>query len=131
MAGQTRRRDVEKERFWRQVVKGHAGSGLSVRQYCADRGVSEPSFFAWRRELTERDAAANRPARSVPRRAIAPAISQRPALRFAQLQIAPSELASGALIEIVLPTGIRIRIPRGVCQNTLSSVLDALERRPC
>ena len=132
MAGGTRRRDVEKERFWRQVVKGHAGSGLSVRQYCADRGVSEPSFFAWRRELTERDAAANKPARSTPRRAVVRAMSQRPAPpRFAQLQIAPSEPANGALIEIVLSTGIRIRVPRGACQNTLSNVLDALERRLC
>lgn len=132
MAGRTRRRNEEKERFWRQVVGGHAGSGLSVRQYCTDRGVSEPSFFAWRRELTQRDAAANKPARSSQRRASARAMSRRPAPpRFAQLQIAPGDLASGACIEIVLPAGIRIRVPRGVCQDTLSNVLGALGRRPC
>ena len=68
MAGRARGRNGEKERFWRQVVEGHAGSGLSVRQYCTDRGVSEPSFFAWRRELAQRDAAANKPARSPPQR---------------------------------------------------------------
>jgi hypothetical protein len=47
------------------------------------------------------------------------------------LQIAPSELASGACIEIVLPAGIRIRVPCGVCQDTLRNVLGVLERRPC
>lgn len=132
MAGRTRRRNEEKERFWRQVVGGHAKSGLSVRQYCTDRGVSEPSFFAWRRELAQRDIAANKPARSSQRRASGRAMSQRPAPpRFAQLRIAPGEPASGASIEIVLPAGIRIRVPRGVCQDTLTSVLGALERRPC
>ena len=132
MPGRTRRRNGEKERFWRQVVGGHAGSGLSVRQYCTDRSVSEPSFFAWRRELARRDAAANNHATSSPRRVRTQVTSQRPASpRFAQLQIAPSELASGACIEIVLPAGIRVRVPRGVCQETLTSVLGALERRPC
>ena len=131
MAGRTRRRDGEKERFWRQVVGGHAGSGLSVREYCTDRGVSEPSFFAWRRELAQRDAAVNKPAKTS-RRASARATSQRPALpRFAQLQIAPGEAVGGVCIEIVLPAGIRIRVPRGVCPDTLTSVLGVLERRPC
>lgn len=128
MAGRTRRRNGEKERFWQQVVGGHVGSGLSVRQYCTDRGVSEPSFFAWRRALAQRNAAASKSTRSSQRRAM----SQRPAPpRFAQLQIAPSEPANGACIEIALPGGIRIRVPRGVCQDTLSKVLGLLERRPC
>jgi hypothetical protein len=47
------------------------------------------------------------------------------------LQIALGEPASGVCIEIVLPAGIRIRVPRGVCQDTLSKVLGVLERRPC
>jgi hypothetical protein len=126
MAGRTRRRNEEKEQFWRQVVGGHAVSGLSVRQYCANRGVSEPSFFAWRRALAQRDATANK------KHVRAQATGQRPApLRFAQLQIAPSEPAGGACIEIELPTGIRIRVPRGVCQDTLSNVLGVLERPSC
>ena len=131
MAGRADR-NLEKEQFWRQVVGEHSGSGLTVRQYCENRGVSEPSFFAWRRELARRDAAANKQAKSSLRPVSTRAMSQRPAPpRFAQLQIAPSEPASGACIEIALPAGIRIRVPRGVCQDTLSKVLGALERRPC
>jgi hypothetical protein len=52
-------------------------------------------------------------------------------IRFAQLQIASGELAGGACLEIVLPTGVRIRVPRGVCRDTLSDVMGVLERRPC
>jgi hypothetical protein len=132
MSGRTRRRDVEKERFWRQVVGGHAGSGLSVRQYCTDREVTEASFFAWRRELARRDASANKPAKSSQRRGRSQATSQRPApLRFANLQITPGELASGMCIEIVLSAGTRVRVPRGVCPTTLRDVLTALERPSC
>jgi hypothetical protein len=132
MAGRTRRRNVEKERFWRQVVGGHTESGLSVRQYCADRGVTEPSFFAWRRELARRDATASKHAKSSARRARARPLNPRPApLGFAQLQIAPVEPARGVWIEIVLPAGLCVRVPRGVCQDTLSKVLSVLEFRPC
>jgi hypothetical protein len=132
MTGRRRRQSEEKERFWRQVVSGHVASGISVRQYCTDRGVSEPSFFAWRRELARRDATVNTGAKSSVKRVRVQPTSARPApLRFAQLQIASSESASGACIEIVLPAGIRIRVPRGACQDTLSNVLNALERPTC
>jgi hypothetical protein len=60
MGGIARRGNQEKEQFWRRIVTGQAGSGLSIRRYCSERGVNEPSFFAWRKELARRDAAANR-----------------------------------------------------------------------
>jgi hypothetical protein len=132
MAGRTRRRNGEQERFWREVVKGHAGSDLSVRQYCAERRVSEASFFAWRREMARRDAAANGSAKVSQQRPRTQATRQRPTpLRFANLQITPSELTSGVWIEIALPTGTRVRVPRGVCPATLQDVLTALERPSC
>ena len=113
MAGRADR-NLEKERIWRQVVKGHAGSGLSIRQYCTDRGVSQPSFFAWRRELARRDAAADKPATPSHKRAKPKASSLQPATeRFAQVQIAPAELVGGTGIEIVLSSGARVRVPPG------------------
>lgn len=126
MGGRVRRRSEEKEQFWRQIVDAHAGSGLSVRRYCSDRGVSEQSFFAWRKELARRDAAAKeKHARSAStNQSLGP-------MRFAQLQIAAGELAGGACLEIVLPTGVRVRVPRGACRDTLSDVMGVLERRRC
>ncbi len=131
MAGRTDR-NLEKEQYWRQVVKGHAGSGLSIRQYCRDRGVSQPSFFAWRRELIRRDSTLNKPAKPSSKRAESKVRNPPPGSdRFAQLQIAPTGLFDGACIEIELPAGKRVRVPRGACPVTLQNVLAALERRTC
>ncbi len=49
-------RSVEKERFWREVVEDQRQGGLSVRRFCQQNTISEPSFYAWRRELQKRDA---------------------------------------------------------------------------
>jgi hypothetical protein len=38
-----RRRDAGKERYWRQVVSQWQRSGLSIRAFCAARGLSEQS----------------------------------------------------------------------------------------
>jgi transposase-like protein len=44
----------ERERFWRKLVAGQARGGVSIRQWCDRHGVSEPSFYFWRRELARR-----------------------------------------------------------------------------
>ena len=51
-------RSAEREAFWRSEVARQAASGVSVRRFCKERGLSEPSFYAWRRTLQERDSAA-------------------------------------------------------------------------
>lgn len=48
-------RSSEKEAFWRLVVDEQKASGLSVRSFCRRESVSEPSFYAWRKELHRRD----------------------------------------------------------------------------
>ena len=49
------KRSTEKQRFWRDVVHRQQRSDLNVRDFCRERGISEPSFYAWRRELAKRD----------------------------------------------------------------------------
>lgn len=48
----------EKEQFWRMVLEEHARSGLSAREFCRREAISEPSFYAWRRKVRERDTGA-------------------------------------------------------------------------
>jgi len=50
------KRLAEKERFWRSMVKQQRQAGATVRAFCRERGISEPSFYAWRKELQRRDA---------------------------------------------------------------------------
>jgi transposase-like protein len=49
------RGDAERERFWRGALGRFVKSGLSVREFCRRERLSEPSFYAWRRILRERD----------------------------------------------------------------------------
>jgi hypothetical protein len=44
MQGQEKRRDAEKERYWRRVIGEAARSGVSIRQFCRDRRT-ERTFF--------------------------------------------------------------------------------------
>ena len=48
-------RDGSKEAGWRLLIAEQASSRLSVRAFCLQRGVSEASFYAWKRKLTRRD----------------------------------------------------------------------------
>jgi hypothetical protein len=47
-----------------RLAGGHAKSGLSVKTYCGERGVSEASFFACRRELARCDAKSSQTAKA-------------------------------------------------------------------
>ncbi|QDU62694.1 hypothetical protein Pan216_35630 [Planctomycetes bacterium Pan216] len=43
-------RSPEKEAYWRKVVHRQEESGQSVRRFCREEGISEASFYGWRRE---------------------------------------------------------------------------------
>ena len=49
-------RTVNKEEFWRALVEEQRQCGLSIRAFCRRKAVSEPSFYAWRKRLQDRDA---------------------------------------------------------------------------
>jgi len=49
-------RDLSKEQFWRRMLQLQQRSGLSVRAFCRQHGLSQPSFYAWRRTIAQRDA---------------------------------------------------------------------------
>ena len=46
-----RRPNAALEELWWQRFRRFELSGLSVVAFCAKEGVSEPSFYAWRRRL--------------------------------------------------------------------------------
>jgi hypothetical protein len=50
-----KRRDPEKEKFWRGVIREYEGSEKSARKFCEEKRLSENLFYAWRRELRMRD----------------------------------------------------------------------------
>jgi hypothetical protein len=47
------RRQAEKLEFWRWVLVEFERSGLSVREFCRQEGVLEPSFYSWRKRIAQ------------------------------------------------------------------------------
>ena len=101
-----------KERLWRRMVREWQRSGLTVRVFCAERGLSEPSFYAWRRTIARRDAEA---ARFVPVRVVT------------DEKVGSDAPDSGSGLELLVGTGRVVRIGPGFDAATLRRLLALLE----
>ena len=115
-------RSAAKEQYWREVIDGWRRSGGSVRQWCSQRQISEPSFYAWRKTLAKRDAVAGpeQPPRRRVRRKLAPA-----AMIPVEI-VPPSSQPQSAPLEIILCGGVQVFV-RAHCQPALlREVLTAL-----
>lgn len=124
-------RDRGKERFWRRMVGQWRRSGQSVRDFCAAHALSEPSFFAWRRTLADRDrqAAASAAANGRRHHARPPAPDDkrdRAAPAFVPVHVLPAATA----LEIVLGGGRVVRVPSGFDAATLRQLLAVLAEEP-
>ena len=52
---QDSRQPSVKEQYWRDVILRWQRSGQTVRAFCREHGLTEPSFYSWRRIITLRD----------------------------------------------------------------------------
>src|SRR5581483_4425366 len=104
-------RDRRKEQQWRRWMREWRGSGLTVRAFCDLHGLAEPSFYAWRRTLEERQA---EPVAFVPVQVVG--------------DVQPA--AAGAL-EVVLSNARTARVAPGFDAATLTRLLAVLEDKPC
>lgn len=102
------------EGTWRDRVTRWKASGLNVRAFCRSEGLSEPSFYSWRRTIAERDAATTSAA-STP--------------AFVPLTVVP--VSAPPILELVLRSGHLLRIPHGYDPEQLRQVLAALEVASC
>jgi hypothetical protein len=102
-----RRRSGEREAFWQAAVSRHQVSTQSVRAFCQRERLSEASFYAWRRTLRERQAAA--PPSFVP------------------LLLASPVASSSVGITIELRGGRVVRLPETMATERLIALLRGLE----
>jgi hypothetical protein len=113
--------DVEKHRYWQRTIGEAARSGVSIREFCRQRRLRESQFYWWQRRLKER-----REQRTL--RSSQGAPGSGPA-SFALVSEEPAVMDAG--IELLLGGGGRLRISKGVDQETLRSVLAAVESEGC
>lgn len=103
-------RDPQLERRWRDLIRRWRNSDLTVRDFCAHHGISEPSFYAWRRELARRDQA--QAAAATP-------------------TFVPVRVATAAAVEVVLTSGVIVRVPAGADPSLVARLVAALGAEPC
>jgi hypothetical protein len=121
-------RDRAKERRWREHLAAWRRSGQSVRAYCAAQGLSEPSFYSWRRVLTRCDHRGG--ARSAPDGRTASA-ALAPGSPFVPVRLVEDTPPPAATVEVVLRGGRVVRVAAGFAAQTLREVVAALEDLPC
>lgn len=74
--------------YWRGLLAERERSGESIREFCQRRGVSDHSFYAWRKR-----------------------IGKETPVTFALVETNRTAAAVAAMIEVALVTGERLRIP--------------------
>jgi transposase-like protein len=104
MTNSTGKRVKERNAYWRERIAEHERSGMSVQQFCKERGVTEQSFYVWRKRLRKQEPT-----------------------RFALVETgAAGQAARRAELELVLVTGERLQIGADVDATLLRRVLEAL-----
>jgi len=115
---------------WRERIGRWRSSGWSVAEFCRREGISEPSFFAWRKRLADRHTKS-----LSSRRAKSPAGRQTKSPRFVELP--PPAWSATAGVQIALPGGAIVTLsPQATTELVTAAIRAAMpapaaEVRPC
>lgn len=107
------KRDATKEAGWRDAIGRQAKSGLSVREFCRQNRLSEPSFYERKRTYRQRDAA-----KAAAQPAFVPVI-----VRGAR----PAETMTDANLVIEMRGGRRLTLPESMTVGKIAELVRALE----
>jgi transposase-like protein len=102
----------ERRQFWQMVMETWQGSGMSVSKFCKAEGLSEGTFYNWRKRLSGGDTQRNKQADPNPS----------PFIEVTMPQSGP------AALELVFSSGHTLRIRSTADDKTLTHVLSVLRR---
>jgi transposase-like protein len=110
---------VERRQFWQELFAKRAALGLSVAQVCQEAGVSQATFYAWRKRLpsSSRTTAA---------------IGSRRGLTKAASPLVPVRIVADRTEDhprtmiVELPGAVCVQIPPGCDAATIQAVLQAV-----
>ena len=110
--GKEHKTDNELRQFWQMAVDTWQSSDLSVRQFCKQEGLSEPSFYSWRKKLAKRDK---------------PQVSKAKELASSDFLKVSLPQSHSAGLELVLSSGNILRINPSVDSKTLIRAISVLQ----
>ena len=114
----------DRRRYWRDLIERQQTSGLNIARFCADVGVSQNSFYVWKKRLlTTAPARQATTVRRKHRRKKAVAKSLVPVRIVTDVGHQPP---TAKAIEVAWPHGIVLRIPAGCDSKTLREVFGLL-----
>ena len=111
--------DANKQRRWLDLIRLWRRSQLTVREFCDNHRLSEPSFYAWRRLLRERGLLSEKRTIQAPTPAA-----------FVKLTL-DAEPAAPTAIELVLNAGRLLRVRPGFDPAMLRQLVRLLEEPAC
>jgi hypothetical protein len=97
------------------VLEQWRRSGLTLSAFGQQQGIAQSTLRWWRRVFRAAGAA-------VPNGGVA-----EPPVRFTEVPPPADVPGTAAVVEIVLPSGPRVRVPAGADRGTLERVLQALQ----
>jgi hypothetical protein len=124
------KRSAEKEAYWQLVFTEFATSGLPVRAFCAREGLSEPSFYAWRRKLRNREVEASHATKQPTELIPVDVVNENSVVdRISVDQVDGDRAASPAAAwEVLTPGGFTLRFAPEIEPRQLTAVLGAIGR---
>jgi len=108
---------AERAEFWREAVAAFNASGLSVRAFCAARGLHEKRFYTWRKHLGLSPVARPTPTSA----ATAPPLPG----------FVPVRIVADTAAEVILPGGVVVRVPVSSDPAHVARLVAALRSTPC
>lgn len=117
---------------WEKRIERWRDSGLSAAEYSRELGISARSlkWWSWKLSVGAESGARKGEPRKVRRtRRSAPATAAVTPLTFVEMTPAVTPPTTATPIEIVLRTGVQLRVSVGFDAPTLERVLDVVERR--
>jgi hypothetical protein len=112
MSSKQAKSNKERRQFWQMVIETWQDSGMSISKFCKAEGLSEGTFYNWRKRLSGRRAQRNGQADSSPS-------------AFIEVAMPRSDHAA---LELLLCSGNTLRISARADNKTLSDVISVLRQ---
>ena len=102
-----RRTHEESIKYWGRIVREHEASGLTIKQFCGERGIQQTQFYKWRKQLKAQETAS---------RSVTPLIP---------VTVAGPQQESSR-IEVRIDESVSVFVDAGFDASTLCQVVSAL-----